>query len=289
MRLFSLVFILILTASQVWGYEIAFDCGGGGSYFDGKVFEADTAFPGSSEAGYLSGYASIPNANSRFGGPYQSATLCSRFRRGNISYQFNVPNGDYAVTLYFSEYLVHGPDLRQFPIQFNRTVEDTAFDIWDRSRMFYTFSVRYKVQVNGGVITASLGSPTETALLAGIAIEDIVDDALPPMAPANVIATGSYQSVNLSWDLPTEIKAGGVTILRSQSAFGPFEQIAARHDLAPFWVDQNVTTGITYYYQLTTSSLYGQQSLPSETVSATVLGGDESTLPFYSITITPGE
>ena len=287
MRLISLLFIFILTASQVWGYEIAFDCGGNGSFFDGKAFEADIAFPGTAEAGYLSGYVATPNANSRFGGPYQPATLCSKFRRGNVTYQFNVPDGDYAVTLYFSEYQVHGPGLRQFPIQFNRTVEETAFDIWDRSRMFYTFSVRYKVEAYQGVITASLGSPTETALLAGIALESIEDDDLAPEAPATVRATGSYQSINLSWELPPEITANGVTILRSQSAGGPFELVAMRQDLAPFWVDQNVTDGATYYYQLKTTNLYDQQSLPSPTVSATVLGVEDSTLPFYSITMLP--
>ncbi len=63
MRLIPWLLVLLLAAGQAFSYEQAFNCGGTGTVFDGKVFGADIAYPGTAEAGYLSGYNSSPNAS----------------------------------------------------------------------------------------------------------------------------------------------------------------------------------------------------------------------------------
>lgn len=290
MRLSHLLLILLfsLISGQAAGYEVAFDCGSTGCNLDGTVFGPDEAYPGSQGAGFISGTTSSASASSRTGGPYQPPAVCNGYRQGEFDYQFDVPNGQYAVTLYFNEYQIHGPGLRQFPIQINRTVHFENFDIWEHGRMYYAFSVRLLVDVTQGVIVVSLGTPTSDALLAGISVVDIQDDGVAPAPLTGLTTTASYEAVNLSWNLPAADVAG-VEIYRSESPDGPFLPLSTRSDLAPFWVDYNVTPGTPYYYQLATLNLFGMQSSLSAITSATVLSVLESSNPTYSITIAPDD
>ena len=209
--------VLILIHSQTLGYEISFDCGGTGCTMDGTVFSADISYPGTQSAGYLDGSTCIANSNSITGGPFQPPSICGAYRRGDFSYQFDVPNGDYAVTLYFNEFQVHGPGLRQFPIIINRTVHHEDFDIWSRARMFYAFSVRLLVQVTDGTVVASFGSASESCVLAGISVKNIEDYGLVPEPPAGMTTTASYDAVNLSWDIPGD-EVAGVKIYRDRKS-----------------------------------------------------------------------
>ncbi len=290
MRLFSLILILMvsLVSNLAMAYEVSFNCGGSECTMDGIVFAPDTAYPGSEGAGYIAGSTSSASRSSQTGGPYQPPAVCSGYRQGDFSYQFDVPNGLYAMTLYFNEFANHGPGLREFPIQVNRTIYHEDFDIWAHGRMYYAFSVRLLVEVSQGAIVASFGSGSGDALLAGISIRDIQDEGLVPNPPTGMTTTPSYNAVNLSWDLPGD-DVSGVVLYRSEHPDGPFVAVASRSDLAPFWVDYDVIPGTTYFYQITTKNLFDEESEASPTSSATVLSVEGALGPTYSITMDPAD
>ncbi|MCP4293735.1 MAG: hypothetical protein GY780_18050, partial [bacterium] len=282
LHFFILAFVLICTPS--YAYEVSFNCGGSSTSADGLSFLADTAYPGSQSAGYVGGSLALANYAASFGGPYQPANLSTRYRKGNFAYQFDVPNGLYAVTLYFSEHKFHGPDLNTFSISINGETQEPDFDIWNRARMFYCFAVRYPAEVFDGLLTVSIGESGQTAYLAGISISDDILGSATTVT--DLTATSSYSGINLSWDLPSS-RTTEVSLYRALSPAGPFEMIHQRHDLAPFWVDATTVEGVTYYYQASTMNILGQESSVSSIVSATALSVFDSTLPMYSVTIDP--
>ena len=172
--IFLIVMGLCLVTHQSAAYDIGFDCGGSGCSNDGRVFLADTQYPGTQNAGFISGLPRPKINQSNSGGPFQPPFICDYYRYGNFSYRFDVPDGDYAVTLYFNEFQYHGPELRQFSITIEDSVHDAAFDIHARARMFYAFSARFLATVTDGVLDVTFTAGTNVAMMAAIAVQDIL-------------------------------------------------------------------------------------------------------------------
>jgi lysophospholipase L1-like esterase/fibronectin type 3 domain-containing protein len=95
-------------------------------------------------------------------------------------------------------------------------------------------------------------------------------DTIPPTSPAGLRASSAKGKANLSWDVSTDAGGSGLagyTIWRSTSgALGPF--VAIRTIAGTSYSDTGVTRGVTYWYRVTAADGAGNQSEPSNTVSA---------------------
>jgi hypothetical protein len=93
-------------------------------------------------------------------------------------------------------------------------------------------------------------------------------DKFPPAAPANLSATASANSVELSWDANTEPDLAAYRVYRSVNG-GAFEKIADVGEI-PTYSDKAVQSGKTYHYAITAVDKSGNESPQSAAVEATV-------------------
>ncbi|HEY3420941.1 MAG TPA: fibronectin type III domain-containing protein [Methanomassiliicoccales archaeon] len=95
-----------------------------------------------------------------------------------------------------------------------------------------------------------------------------------PGSPMNLTASGSNNSVTLSWDNPANPSSHGLTnytVLRSDSQSGSFSYIGNVSTLffyLPFFSDSTAINGHKYYYKVVSNNLFGP-SAPSNIANAT--------------------
>ena len=128
--------------------------------------------------------------------------------------------------------------------------------------------------VSVAVVNTSALSPGGTPIgisSSGGNISVISSTGPAPTAPGNLTAVARASDVLLSWTASTgEAGISGYQVLRSQSAGGPYTQLNTAPATGTTYDDTNVKTGNTYYYEVIASDLAGNQSPPSNQVSATV-------------------
>jgi hypothetical protein len=110
----------------------------------GQTWSADT--------GYTGGTPDVATSPVTIAGT-DSPALYNGQRYGNptFSYAFDVPDGNYTVTLRFAELYVTGPGMRLFGIAINATTVETSFDIYAAAGAMNTaVDESYPVTVSGG-------------------------------------------------------------------------------------------------------------------------------------------
>lgn len=93
----------------------------------------------------------------------------------------------------------------------------------------------------------------------------------PPSVSNNLTATAREASVLLEWGASPETDVAGYTILRSQSAGGPYHTLARKVQTTAF-VDNTVVPGTTYFYVIRAVDQSLNRSNISNEVSATASG-----------------
>jgi len=162
---------------------------------------------------------------------------------------------------------------------------------WDPAPTATSYNVKRGASASGPFTT--IGSPTDPSFLdgnvsngttyyyvvsainavgegPGSAVASATPDApSAPEPPTNLVATpGKKKKIELSWTQPNP--AASVLqnrILRSQSASGPFTEVALVNATTSY-SDPGLSSGTTYYYQVTALTA-GGESAPSGTASAT--------------------
>ena len=98
-------------------------------------------------------------------------------------------------------------------------------------------------------------------------------DAVPPRAPAGLIAQPSNGAVRLAWSDNTESDLAGYNVYRDASGTGMYPdgfQLLSSIPLgSTTYEDTAVNNGITYRYVVTAVDLYNNQSSPSPMVTVT--------------------
>ena len=92
-------------------------------------------------------------------------------------------------------------------------------------------------------------------------------DNFPPAAPADLRATASANSVELSWEANAEPDLAAYRVYRSVNG-GAFEKIADVNDI-PAYSDKAVQSGKTYRYVVTAVDKSGNESARSAVAEAT--------------------
>jgi len=111
----------------------------------------------------------------------------------------------------------------------------------------------------------------------------------PPPVPAGVYSVTGDQSVQIYW---SPIREAGILrygIYRSLTPDGYYDWVAdvAHSDdpnFDPYFIDWNLTNGVTYYYAVDTQSAGGESDLSYELVSDTPRPGGENLVLYADIT-----
>ncbi|HEY1338209.1 MAG TPA: malectin domain-containing carbohydrate-binding protein, partial [Bryobacteraceae bacterium] len=176
---------------------------GGSSYTDssGNVWSADTGFSG----GLIWSVASAISGTS-------ASSIYQTCRYGQLSYSFNVPDGDYTVNLKFAEVSMTGPGQRVFNVMVNGSTVLSNFDVYAAAGgRLRAIDKAFPVSVTGGMIwiqflTGSANSPMVNAI-------EITPGARSSALPSTRINAGGAGFTDVSgsvWSADTNY-AGGQT------------------------------------------------------------------------------
>jgi hypothetical protein len=136
---------------------------GGPAYADslGRSWLADAGFSG---GGVYTTTVSVSGT--------ADPTLYQTQRGGTLTYQFNVPNGAYTVTLRFAELIQNAAGLRVFDVAINGQMALTNFDIFAQAGgNFKALDRQFPVTVAGSQITIQFTSVLGNPVLNALAIQ----------------------------------------------------------------------------------------------------------------------
>jgi hypothetical protein len=134
-----------------------------------------------------------------------------------------------------------------------------------------TFQVWFKPQVKGSasgtvsILSANLASPASLSLMGnGVAQPPSPTPPAPPSLPSAV-----QHSVHLTWAASTS-SVVGYRVYRAASADGPFGVLSTDTLMATDYDDSTVSSGTTYYYQVTAFDSSGEESAGSNVAPAVI-------------------
>ena len=134
-------------------------------------------------------------------------------------------------------------------------------DITVSNDVTYRYLVRTVRQVGSGSLE-SLNSQIQTANPV---------DLTPPAPVLNLVAVPTDKGIELRWNAGREPDLAGYQVYRRSLAEPQFRLLTPQLDRQPYFVDQETTKGVTYYYYVVAvdNAKRPNQSLPSETVEVT--------------------
>jgi len=95
-----------------------------------------------------------------------------------------------------------------------------------------------------------------------------------PTAPNNLVATANSESIRLDWSASASSDVAGYTVLRSETATGPYQTIA-RNVKSTSFVDNTTTIAGTFFYAVRAVDNSLNRSLYSNQASATATGNKD--------------
>lgn len=256
---------------------------------DGRVYLPDQEWTPETQAGYIGGYQV-------YGGRFPSGgtpdkILYENQRRNWQEYRFSgIPNGDYLVTMHFSEVAVleeYGPTYTIFDIAIeNRTVLGDL-NIFAQVGGNYVLIRRFPVTVTDGELNITSTPVFGESRLAALEVEARSPDAIAPRVPADLTATSSYAAVLLNWANNPESDLDGYHIYRAESPDGPYTRLTADPSYLSRYQDIVPAVHVPYFYRISAVDVYGNESDITFHQSAVALDEEDATLPFYHLELSP--
>ncbi len=287
-RVFAMVLVCMGLPAAGLSYEKRLDCGSASASTGpgGKVYEADVAYDGTNGAGYVGGTAhdvSFPTSRSRDNGsPYGNT------RDGAFEYRFDLPNGEYLVTLGFVDHcLAWAADpcdnvgdvvVENVPLVTALKVRTEAQGYWK------VLEYRLPVTVTDGQLNVALTATSGGLQLGAI---EVVDRPVVPGAPApplGVRAQDGYGRVDVLWNNNGEADLAGYHVYRAIDANGPWQRVDNRREnLQSVFNDFSAADPHPWTYRVTAVDVDGNESAPSSVATATSHSAAETTLPLITV------
>ena len=150
----------------------------------------------------------------------------------------------------------------EFALVSRSPVNEAKFqDITVSNDLTYRYLVRTVRRIGTGSLE-SLNSAIQTANPV---------DLTPPAPVLNLVAVPTAKGIELRWDAGREPDLAGYQLYRRSLAEPQFRLLTPQLDKQPYFIDQETTKGVTYYYYVVAvdNAKRPNQSLPSETVEVT--------------------
>ena len=276
----------LIAASEASAITVRLNCGSTEAHVmaDGRTFIADQAYGAGNSVGFTAGWAD--HSGIPLGGtPDQPLYFQSRV---NWAYRIDgvIPGGEYLVEMHFSDHRVHGPGIRVFDVDVDGSEVISNIDVIDEAGTNrYALRHRFTYTATGTSMVIT-GVPNQNdPFLCALSVVDRTADTIAPAPPDWVTAFGGLEQNQLHWNDVSSLDAAGFRVYRATSAGGPFTRIGRDPIRIVRHFDRNTSIGTEYFYYVTAVDVYGNESVPSDTVSATARSRNDSVLPVYQILI----
>lgn len=288
--LFTLMVAGEAIAQEPPTFPIRLNAGTDQAYTDhrGIVYAPEQAWTPETGIGYIGGY---PVYGRFASGGTPDKILYENQRRNWQEYRFSgIPNGDYLVTLRFSEIAVFddfGPCYTIFDVAIeDQTVLDD-FNIFARVGGNYALTRRFPVTVNDGELNVVATPVFGESRLAAIEVDAHPPEAIAPAVPVDLTAAASYDAVLLDWAESPEEDLDGYHVYRAGSPDGPYVRLTDEPVHISRYQDVVTTTHRAYYYRVRAVDVYGNESEWPPHRSAAALDEGDATLPFFHLDLAP--
>lgn len=266
---------------------IRFDAGGDhpSSDHNGRLYLADQEWTPQTEAGYIGGYRLwLGPEHPADGTPDEF--LHRNQRHGWEEYRFsNVSNGDYLITLHFSEIGV--PAHTVFDIAIEGQIVLNNLNIAAQVGSNYAITRRFAATVTDGELNVTATPVIGETRLAALEVEARSPDTVAPTPPSDLTATSSYNAVLLDWTDNPENDVDGYHIYRATSPDGPSVRLTTEPTHISRYQDATAIPHVTYHYCITAVDTYDNESALTPCQPAVALDRYDAALPFYELQVSP--
>ncbi len=282
-------------------FPIRFNAGSDQLYTDqrGHVYSPDQEWTPQTRAGHVGGYP-VSAAFPVIGG-VPDGTLYQMQRRNWQEYRFSdIPNGDYVITLHFSQIAVvddrspsntKGSEAAPLYAIFDVVVEDETalddFNVFAQVGINYALTRRFAVTVADGELNVVSAPVFGESSLAAIEIETRSPDKIAPAIPADLITTNSYNAILLDWADNSEDDLDGYHVYRAKSPNGDYTRLTTEPIYVSRYQDITANPHIAYYYCIRAVDVYGNESDLTPHQSGVALDEDDAALSYYQLELSP--
>lgn len=252
---------------------------------NGRLYSTDQEWTPQVQAGYIGGYR-------MWLGPEHPADgtpddfLHRNQRHGWEEYRFSsVPNGDYVVTLQFSEIGVPVHTVFDVAIEGQIVLDD--FNIAAQVGNNYAITRRFAATVTDGELNVTATPVIGETRLAAIEIDARSPDTVAPALPTDLATISSYNAVLLDWADNSEDDLDGYNIYRAASPDCPYTLLTTEPIYISRYQDSAVNPHVTYYYRVSAVDVYGNEGNLTSSLPAVALDKYDATLPFYELKVLP--
>ncbi len=274
-----------LSASSELTFPIRFDVGNDHpiQLSDGRLYQADQAWTPETPMGYIGGYRVWSSEIHPVDGTPDSA-LHQNQRHEWEAYRFSeIPNGDYLVTLSFSE--IGLPEYSIFDVSIEGRVVLSDFRIADDVGGNYGLTRRFAATVRDGELNV-VATPVEgKSKLSAIEVAPRSPDDVAPPAPVDVETTSSYQAVLLNWPTVAADDLDGYHVYRAPAPDGPYTRLTGEPGYISRYQDHVPVIHERYYYRVSAVDVYGNESEWSSSQPGVAIGVHDASLPLYALDV----
>ncbi|MBU1921558.1 CotH kinase family protein, partial [bacterium] len=267
---------------------IGIHCGSDEAYVSpcGEIYFADTPYSSTDGYGYIGGVAPDDNTYELIGGGEDMERLYRLARRDNFSYQIDLPTGLYAVKLMLADIVNHGPGFLSMSIRIEDEFVIQNLDLCEKAGRSYAWPIRALADINDGQLDIDFGAEIGDALCSAIAVHAVEEDSIPPPALSGFETIGGFSMNILFWDYSLENDLAGYRVYR-RSLDKCWEQVT--EDFYPLYryLDYDVAYGSKYEYRVTAVDFWGNESEPTEILSAIPVSNCCTELARIQIVISP--
>lgn len=279
-----------VSAQETW-----INCGGE-DYVDhfGRPFLADVEHSEEQGYGYEGGVLrACPGSYPPYiPEKYDRVLLVTHHGGDDFKYRFDVPCGEYIVTLFFRDLYGRFPESFPFDVAIEDSVILEDFSIFNESGRLGLTIHRYITEVADNQLELDFtahywGRPWPTAQVSAIGIAPFDESVIPsPSPPDEFHVVASYGMNALYWEHSAQLATGGYNIYRASP--GELYQILNENPVRTSrYFDETAEPNKTYSYYVTAVDIVGEESAPGEACSVETLDANDSQIPVYCLDLGP--
>lgn len=291
-KLFILFSIILFTASTIdsaFSQDIfkGINSGSAEGFISalGDTFIADQAYTTLNGMGYSGTVMEVPPQNRFTGGAAGCDTLFFYRREGDFSYMFDVPNGTYAVTLFFCEKTYHWYDFRILDVTIEGDTLVDDLDIFKETERSYAWPLRMLADCSDGQLNIDFLPSAGVSTIHAISVRTASPDVSAPSAVGGFEIINGFEMNILYWDYIDVPDFAGYNIYRRPSGLD-WELLNSDPHPQYRYFDYDVNAGVQYEYKVTALDLWGNESADSDILAAVPAAMEATTLPRYIMNMT---